>query len=667
MKTFGSFFAFELKRFFGWRNVIVLLLFFFVSMYLVHLGVKQYNEVLKSKEEFQEIEKKKVEEFVNYTQYGGYGFRLYFLPPPLSIFFYNSSLFPELNAHIDVGGKLTIYNSFQGKKVFSESQGKFLDFSGFMLLFGSLMTLFYGYDFLRHRDHQKFLASLFGWKRSFFCHIGSNIILLSLFFLAAAVVPLIVQNLVGKHIAEIKFQHLSGFFVATVLLLIFFFLIGTIIGITHSKFSRFLIILVWVGSVYFVPALFNYVVKVTSKELTSNYQYELKKLNALMDFERRAEEEFKKEREKSKTETIDLEASIRTIMRSYKDYEFETIEEHDGAAEKEIAPIIRRAQTFSIFFPTAFYLSVNNEISGKGYQNVLNFFHHARNIRRRFVEFYTDKKAEEIIKIRLKRERPPTVESFIGETDQNIFKAKSNLPINFGWGVLITLLWIAVLTALSYWSYKKALFSLPERRIDDLGELEIEINREESHAILSGDDVICQLLYTILSGMSGAYRWSKRFNGKVLYNDLNIVEKSQKTEFVYICHPGQVPWIIKARNFVYLIGRSFKLSRKELKELGEKLNLKQVGKKYFSDLSDIEKARIIFSCALLKKCGIYMIHDFTKGMPAHFTDEIIAHVENLKQRGAAVVYLTSDASLARKVGDYMTLMKKDAVSMGVKL
>jgi ABC-type Na+ transport system ATPase subunit NatA/vacuolar-type H+-ATPase subunit H len=631
-------------------------------MYLVHTAVQQYKDILNSKEEFQEIERLKVQRFINYNQYGGYGFRLLFIPSPLSSFFNDSALFSDLTCHIDVGEKLNIYNSFKGEKIFSQRSGKLIDLSGVILLLGSLLALFYGYEFLRHREYLKFLSSFYGRGRSFGCFISSDIILLSLYFILIAASAAILLSIEVGNSTEIKYHYIFDFVFVMLLVLIFFFSIGTIIGITKSKFARFFIILVWVGSVYFIPAALNNIVEVESGEITSNYKYELEKLNALMEFEKRAVKHYNEVIEKAKTnkEKINIDKSIKKIVNSYLTKEFKEIQNYDSQTERKMIPLVRHFQTLSIFFPSTFYFSVNNEISSRGYKNVIQFYQYAREIKKEFVDFYTDKRADELI-TRLKKQTPKKVKSFINETDKNIFKSKSQLPDNFGKGILVTIFWIVCSFSLSYSLYKKSLFSLQKEKVPGLSDLQIELNKGESNVVLSSGQTMRNYLYNVLSGKN------KEFSGKVVVGGVNIVEEKMKTDFVYFCHPEEVPLSIKAGDFISFIGNSLNLSKKQLKDLSNKLNLKKIGEKNFNELKEKEKGDIFFEAVLLKKSKIYIIDNFTKGMPTDFIKEFIGRLEKLVEEGASILYLTNDVFMAQKIGDYISVLKKDAALMTINI
>lgn len=303
MSTFKSFLKFEFKRSLTWQNGLLLLLFLALSMYLTNTGVNQYQDILTSQKEFQKIERKKARQWNNYDQYGGYGIYIYFIPSPLSIFFHNTNLFTELIAHVDIGERSNIYNSFKGKKIFSQKSGGFWDFAGVLLLFGGLIALYYGYDSLRDKEYLKFLSSLLGQWRVFGFILASRIILLCIFVFNATICAVFLLWIRGIKLSYIEFNLLWLFLLIMFLMMMFFFSLGTICGSAKSgRLGRFLIVVIWIGMVYFIPAAINKIVESSADKITSNYISELKKVQTLMTFENDVKEKVVELRRKLKKE-----------------------------------------------------------------------------------------------------------------------------------------------------------------------------------------------------------------------------------------------------------------------------------------------------------------------------------------------------------------------------
>ena len=381
MKTFRAFFILEFKRFIALRNAVILILFFSLCMILVYTGAQQYNDTVKSKKEFRETEKEKAAAFVNYLQYGGYGIRLYFMPCRLSILFYNSSLFSDLTAHVDVGEKLSIYNSFKGKKIFSARQGKFIDFSGIILLFGSFIALFYGYDTFRREEYLKFLSSAYGYRWVFF-YIGlSRMILISAYFTVVVGIggAAAVFAVKGIHLTGSEFDYLLVFLMVTLTVAVFFFFIGIIIGLWKSKFARFFMVICWVFFVFFAPEAINKIVEAKSEHIIDIYKSESEKLKTLMDFEREAAKKL------SGKENPELR---RKLAGDFLKNGFKKIQELEKELEDQVKSNINFFYKVSIIFPSTFYIAVNNEISSKGYENLMHFYRFATKRKKQFLDFY---------------------------------------------------------------------------------------------------------------------------------------------------------------------------------------------------------------------------------------------------------------------------------------
>ena len=176
MKTFLTTYLVESKRLLKKKTFGLFLFFSFLSLYFVQIGLDNYTNIIENKEEFQDIELLKIKQYINYGQYGGYGFRVLFIPSPLSIYFVNSSTISQLTANVDSGERLNIYNSFKGRTLFADKGGGFKDFSGIMLLLGSMLVLYLGYESFIHRDYLRFMYGFVDYRRLFFSIVLSQVL-----------------------------------------------------------------------------------------------------------------------------------------------------------------------------------------------------------------------------------------------------------------------------------------------------------------------------------------------------------------------------------------------------------------------------------------------------------------------------------------------------------
>ena len=233
MKAYKAFFIFEAKRFFCKRNSIIIAMLLFTSLLFVQLGINDYNNLLDRKEKFQDIEKNKVSMYINYTQYGTYGFPILFVPAPISVFFIHSCVIQDLTAYADSGERLKIYLQLKGKNIFDLRKNDMADFSGILLFFGSLLALIYGYDSIRKDEYMRFLSSLLNKKKVFVCIIISRVLLLYLLTLVIMVSALLLMVMNGFPMPFDK--YLLYFLFMIFLMTLFFFVLGTIFSTVQSK------------------------------------------------------------------------------------------------------------------------------------------------------------------------------------------------------------------------------------------------------------------------------------------------------------------------------------------------------------------------------------------------------------------------------------------------
>lgn len=424
----------EFQRLLNTKTTGVLLLFLILCLYFVQIGINNYKSIIGARGEFQYIERTKVRQYINYAQYGAYGFRILFVPGPLSVYFVNSSVISELTANVDSGERLNIYNSFKGRTLFAEKAGGFKDFSGVMLLLGSLLVLYFGYESVIHKDYLRFMAGFTDPMKLFLSIVFSRVFIFSLYFIFIGGLSLLLLEFNDIHLSGNQWPHWFAFMGVLVLLSVFFFALGTIAGTFKSRFTGFVtLISLWFVFVFMVPWVINAITARKADNIASNYQLELEKLKILMGFEKEAEE-------KEGPVTDSNTEAERALLESAWNNELKKIR----ALEKKLADDMRiniyRFQKLSCFFPSTFYISASNEIGSKGYKNFIRFFERILTLKWNFIRFYIDKKYYS---------DSTKVESFINGSE-NLFYSETVLPRGFLNGVLYVLVYILVLIAVSY-------------------------------------------------------------------------------------------------------------------------------------------------------------------------------------------------------------------------
>ena len=424
----------EAQRLLNLKTAGVLLLFSILGLYFIQTGINNYKSIIDSKEKFQDIERLKVKQYINYSQYGAYGFRMLFIPGPISVFFVNSSAISELTANVDTGERLNIYNSFKGRTLFAEKAGGFKDFSGIMLLLGSLMVLYFGYESMIYNDYLQYMAGFSGLVKLFLSIVLSRVLIITLTFSVIGGASLLLLKINGLRLPVNEMHHWFVYMGVLMLLFIFFFALGTITGTLKSRFTGFVtLISLWFIFVFLTPWVVNAFTAYRADNIVSNYQMELEKLKILMGFEKQAAEKEGPVTD-SNTETE------RKLVESAWKNEFKKLQVLEKKLETEMQKNIYRFQILSCFLPSTFYLSTANEISGKGYENFIRFYQYIQDLKWKFIRFYIDKKFNSV---------SLDVNSFI-KGDENLFFAETLFPQCFERGVQLLVIYIIGLLILSY-------------------------------------------------------------------------------------------------------------------------------------------------------------------------------------------------------------------------
>jgi hypothetical protein len=441
VKPLKVIFMLEFKKLLNKKFIGLFLFFSLLSLYFVQTGINHYKEIIENKDKFQDIERLKVNQYINYGQYGSYGFRILFMPSPLSIYFFNSCTISELTSNVDSGERLNIYNSFKGRTLFAEKAGGFKDFSGIMLLLGSLLVLYFGYEALIYKDYLRFMSGFIDYKKLFTSIILSRVLVFILFFLLITGISLVLLKINAVKFSNHEYLQLAVYMGTLVLMLIFFFALGTIAGAFKSRFAGFVLVIIsWFVFVFLIPGVVGAINSQKADNIISDYHLELEKLKILMDFEKRALEEVG-------ITSQDNIKEVREYIESFWNNQFNAIWAFEKKMEKEMEKNIRRFQRLSFLFPSTFYLASTNEISSKGYENFITFFRYIQTLKKDFVRFFINKRYYS---------NYSEVESFVKE-NENLFDARSRLPKGFFNGIQLTLLYIVVLFVISYARFKKSL------------------------------------------------------------------------------------------------------------------------------------------------------------------------------------------------------------------
>lgn len=453
MNKIKTIYKLDLRLLFNRKTFCLLLFLLPFSILFIQDGINKYQSVVASVKPFQAYERYKTEQYQYYRQYGVYGIKILFVPSPQSIFFNNSCTITELTAIVDSGERLALYNSFKGKTLFAEKIGGLKDFSGIMLLFGSALMIFLGYQSFWHKDYLRFMSGVVSRGKLFFAIIFSRMLIIFLFLLVVSALAVIQLMLNGIYISQFPVNYLLLFQGLLFVIWIFFYLLGTLASSIKSRFTGLVVLItVWFCFIFGVPSVINSYIYSKAEKIKSD-DVEKKTFTTLMG----AEEAIKKE-----IGSVTPENALRAskLIIKYLDKDFLIIQKLEKSLEKEMIDNIRLYQGISLWIPSTFYLSSTNEISSKGYTSYIKFYQHIQFLRVQFVRFILGNSYNAIssdFKKLVNKNTKKSIKPFFKNEGDTIFKAQSSLPAFFLPGLFLMILYISGLAVISLYLFKRSL------------------------------------------------------------------------------------------------------------------------------------------------------------------------------------------------------------------
>ena len=260
------------------------LLFSVFCFYLVVSGFSQYNNSSTDLEYFKEYEKLKVSQYLNYEQYGSFGFRIMAKPPALSVFF-SSFNFIILESTINTKEIVNVFSPIKGGEFFKTFVSH-QDFSGFLYIFGSFLMLYFGFSTFRSPSTFHVRKNIKNVLLTFvFRGIATNI-----FFYGLMVVSWMLAVLLGVKFTSTDLWIYIVYSIYLLLFLTFFFILGALVSIINyfQGYSFIIASLIWLLFVIVIPEIDKLSTKRKSFSLDRIEFVNTQKLEGLFEFEKEA-------------------------------------------------------------------------------------------------------------------------------------------------------------------------------------------------------------------------------------------------------------------------------------------------------------------------------------------------------------------------------------------
>lgn len=525
MKPIKSLYYLEFKKLVCFWTLATLFILIALLLGIAQLGIIELKKELSEIEKSNKLEKLHVEQFQRYQAYGAYGIKFYMMPSSLS-FMSGFKIYSSLIGTVDHGTKLNIDESRKSPVILPDPAYGFLNFAGLLLIFGSLLSMLLGDKTFKNEKESRFLCSLKRFDRMFVVLITSRMIFITAALILLTLCAALLARLNGL---TIPVPYFLAFFGLALLVMNFYYFLGIFAGSLKTRRKR---IITFVG-LYLALTILPLLVIVNLAKGVSNtiseYQTEYDKLRIYMAIERNGIKRFGNTRSGEE---------INRFIRGFIANELKIIEDMESKYKNELHDKVGMFQDLSCFFPALFYLSSANEISGGGYKSYFDFYGFIEKMKNEFIKFFFDK--EYFSKVESGK-----VESFI-KGDNNIFYCRPGLPPKFLFGIILTLLYTAILVFFSYRNIYRRVFPIHEK-MDNEDDFYVEIARGNNNILFTDSELLKAKLYNHLSGK------------EILKGEIAIIpgldnETDSAAEFTYIPGPEAFAGLSPAILHCFLFG-----------------------------------------------------------------------------------------------------------------
>lgn len=412
------------------------------------------------------------------------------------------------------------------------------------------------------------------------------------------------------------------------------------IGTIKNHFVGISILLIlWFLLSFILPKTQNLILtKNTDKYITDKMNYEAKKLDILNKFEisiSKALEDIKDINERNKKAV--------EWMEHFYNNEFTKIEEFEISIIKQTENFIKRIHFWSIFNPITFYQSCCIELSSCGYSSFLDFYKYVQLKQRQFLRFYIDKRFHE---------KDFKVKPFLKD-DEYIYPLKSSLPQYFGLGILLQFLYIISLFFIGFFFFRRSL-AVSTKELNEAGfkGIDIDIKQEFKKVdVKKAEDytfsvwaekkkIISDYLFTLFSGY-----WKKvsGIKGKVILDGVDVTKGKNKTDFIYLCHPDNIPGNIKVKDLFGL----YKIDPGDIEQTADK---------NFYELSGNEKFEVMLPILKNVDKPLVLIDDLDSGI-LNRSVKLLDVMTELQEKGKMIILVCRTGS------DSIEMMKNKEFSL----
>lgn len=158
---------------------------------------------------------------------------------------------------------------------------------------------------------------------------------------------------------------------------------------------------------------------------------------------------------------------------------------------------------------------------------------------------------------------------------------------------------------------------------------------------LSNENVADRVFYNLLSGESRQSEREKNAE-RIYLDELDLTAITNRQNFIYLCHPENLPVHLPARDLIFFLGHLHKLDKNQIDSIFAEPLIQEFIEKKAKQLDAFEKGLILLTVADKTNFPIFLVNDITRRMPVEFVIYFKDWMEMQKEKGALVIYLTTE-------------------------
>ena len=401
-------------------------------------GISQLHSTAIELENFKNYEEFKLSRYLNYQQYGGFGFQVTGASPVLSLFFGGFNHY-NYRSSINVKETIDISCPIKGRDFFLTIVNNH-DIASLYFLLGTLFMLLGGLNIFVSRRAFLLRKNFKFATLSIVCRL---IVLVSVYFVSFLLL-FILPYFWGFTYSTIEIIIFFKFLLYLGFNLTIFYFIGVFVVLISGfrpKPASLISLSIWILFIILIPELSKIVLKSNGESLQSNELINMEKSKKLFLFEKSFSEYAKMIKGKDNQKELTLDFIRAHYIETYRSNRL--IEDQ---LKTRISYITDIYEKYCLLIPTVYYYHTSREVSGKGFSQYIDFFDKILRLKDAFFSFYLSNRYEM---------QNNELKPFCSTNDQ-IINLKSQLPKSFNFALLIVLGYNFILCSFS-------LFLIPSR------------------------------------------------------------------------------------------------------------------------------------------------------------------------------------------------------------